>query len=192
MEADWEVELGGGARVIEPLWPGFVDLRRSPDRVQELQEVMRLPALAEILGRLNGVESPVWTSKCDVWSVADIDPDELDAPREASLHAIACYVDILPESDQQWDTPAVTTAWSRNICSLLQAIPMRCCRADLVVRHAMLCDELTDFGITAYLTACGPSERNAADMLSGALAALADSIAPKAPTETAASKRQEM
>ena len=27
MEADWEVEVGGGAPVIEAFWPGFVDLR---------------------------------------------------------------------------------------------------------------------------------------------------------------------
>ena len=32
MEADWEVEIGGGAPVIDALWPGFVDLRAARAR----------------------------------------------------------------------------------------------------------------------------------------------------------------
>ena len=190
MEADWEVELGGGARVIEPLWPGFVDLRRDPDRAYELQEVSQLPLLAGILVRLNGAESPVWTSKCDVWPVADFDLDELDAPREAALHAVACYVDLLPRGDQHWDTQAATAAWCRNICALLRALPMRSCRADLIVRHAMLFSDRTNLGITAYLSACGPTPGNASDVLAAALAVFADSIAPEARPESAASKLQ--
>jgi len=46
MEADWEVEVGGGSPVIEALWPGFVDLRLYPERIGEIQEAAgfrRLP-----------------------------------------------------------------------------------------------------------------------------------------------------
>ena len=39
MEADYEVEAGGEAPVIEALWPGFVDLRLQPERIGEIQEV---------------------------------------------------------------------------------------------------------------------------------------------------------
>ena len=35
MEADWEFEVGGDAPVIEARWPGFVDLRRNPERAME-------------------------------------------------------------------------------------------------------------------------------------------------------------
>ncbi len=38
MEVDWEVEVGGGAPVIEALWMGFVDLRRNPERLGEIAE----------------------------------------------------------------------------------------------------------------------------------------------------------
>lgn len=190
MEADWEIELGGGAPVIEPFWRGFVDLRFSPESAHRLQEVAQLPRLAEVLIRLNAGGSPVWTSKCDVWSVDEFDPDELDSPREQALHAVACYVDILPKGDQQWATSAATTSWCRNICTILQACPMRCCRADLVVRHAMLPPERTEFGITAYVTACGPTPRSAFHVLAVALAALADSITSGASAETAAAKLQ--
>ena len=44
MEADWEVEVGGGSPVIEALWPGFVDLRLYPERIGEIQEAAGFPA----------------------------------------------------------------------------------------------------------------------------------------------------
>ena len=190
MEADWEVELGGGAPVIEPLWPGFVDLRLSPESAHRLQEIAQLPRLAEVLIRLNGEGSPVWTSKCDVWTVTEFDPDELDSTREQALHGAACYVDLLPKNDQQWVTPAATNAWCRNLCRILQACPMRCCRADLVVRRSALLREPIDLGITAYVTACGPTPRSALGVLAAALAAMVDSITSAAPAETAPSKLQ--
>ena len=34
MEADWEVEVGGGAAVIEALWEGFVDHPMRRDYVE--------------------------------------------------------------------------------------------------------------------------------------------------------------
>jgi hypothetical protein len=82
MEADWEVEIGGGAPVIEALWPGFVDLRSHPDRLGEIAEAATFPPLAVLLRALNSPESPVWTSKCDVW--------------EPETAALAAYIDMLP------------------------------------------------------------------------------------------------
>ena len=99
MEADWEIEVGGKAPVIEARWPGFVDLRLHPERASQFPEAAELPALAVALAMLNALASPVWTSKCDVWPVVDsaeFDPDELDAPPGCGAHAMGCYVDLLP------------------------------------------------------------------------------------------------
>lgn len=190
MEADWEVELGGGARVLEPLWPGFVDLRRNPGLANQLQEAIQLPALAGILARLNSIDSPLWTSKCDVWPVADFDPDELDAPREVAHHAMACYIDLLPMSHGQWPTLAVATDWCKEICARMRAVPLRRCRVDFVIRQAILSSPEAAFGITAYLTACGTAHGDASAALAAALATLANSIVPEVPPESAASKLQ--
>src|SRR5208337_4431139 len=98
MEADWEFEVGGNAPVIETHWPGFVDLRQNPERARQLPEAAQLPGLAEVLAKLNAVDSPVWTSKCDVWphlEPDEFDPDELDAPPGCS-YAMGCYIDLLP------------------------------------------------------------------------------------------------
>ena len=113
MEADWEVEIGGDAPVIDACWDGFVDLRLDPrtdssplpdtylKRAQGLAESANLPGLSEALVQLNGLHSPAWTSKCDVWPIldtADIDADELDAPQEDATFAWACYIDLVPHN----------------------------------------------------------------------------------------------
>ena len=176
MEADWEIEIGGQAPVIEACWPGFVDLRFAPGRVVELPELRELSGLADSLVRLNAGDSPVWTSRCDVWPVTEIDPFELDAPPEFALIGLACYVDLLPKSDQQWPAPAIAARSCKALCVRLRNLPMRCCRVDLVIRRAYIAPDRPNLGITAYLTACGPTVEAANLQLQSALAVFADSI----------------
>jgi hypothetical protein len=195
MEADWEIEIGGGAPVIEAAWPGFVDLRRNPELAAQLPETVQLPALAETLAKLNAEASPVWTSKCDVWPVVALadpvvdpaesainfvgfDPDELDAPPGCAAHALACYIDLLPSSDQQWVTPIMAADECKIVCNRLSAVPLRSCRLDLIIRQAFIATSLAnslqmDLGITAYLTSCGSSEAEASSVLQSALQAFA-------------------
>ena len=117
MEADWEIEIGGGAPVIDALWPGFVDLRKSPERIGEITEASQFPALAHLLEALNGADSPLWTAKCDIWKpeaaglcipatasmktkgqeLIQSDLASLEAlPPGDSLSVLACYIDLLP------------------------------------------------------------------------------------------------
>jgi hypothetical protein len=184
MEADWEFELGADAAgqaapVIDAAWPGWVDLRRSPELARQLPEAAQFPALAEALMRLNGAASPVWSCKCDYWpglEAEEFDADELDAPHGCSNHAIGCYIDLLPASDGQWPNPEVIEKACKRWCGLLRAVPLRCCRVDLVVRRAVLSAERTGLGITVYLTACGASSEEAAERLEAALAAFTDAL----------------
>ena len=179
MEADWEFEIGGDAPVIEVQWPGFVDLRQSPERSRQLPEDAQLPTLAEALAKLNGPASPVWSSKCGFWPHLEadaFDPDELDAPLGLAAHAMGCYIDLLPRNDEQWPQPALAADACKRVCSLLRAVPLRCCRADLVIRRAFITPELIGLGITAYLTSCGESEDEATVTLKAALAAFVGAI----------------
>jgi hypothetical protein len=178
MEADWEFEVGGDAPVIDALWPGFIDLRTVPRRARSLSEVAELPALAEALERLNARSSPIWTSKCDFWPALDLealDSDEMDAAIGEFVHAMGCYIDLLPKSDQQW-LPARAAAECKYICLQLHAAPLRCCRIDLVIRRAQIAPETEDLGITAYLTACGTTAEAAKQVLEAALGAFADAF----------------
>ncbi|MGD0732168.1 MAG: hypothetical protein ABR956_12975 [Terracidiphilus sp.] len=179
MEADWEFEAGGDAPVIDAHWPGFVDLRHSPERARQLPEAIQFPALAQALADLNAPQSPVWTSKCDFWphlEADEFDADELDAPAGCAIHAMGCYIDLLPKGDRQWSLPANAAAACKSLCSRLQAVPLRSCRTDLVIRRAALAPELMDLGITAYLTCCGATESEACVALQAALAAFAGAL----------------
>ncbi len=180
MEADWEVEIGGAA-IIDACWSGLINLIGHPERAVELPEAASFPALAQTLATLNAEDSPVWTSKCDLWPVlqGDFDPDELDAP-PGSTHGLACYIDMLPRTAEQWSRPALAVEWSKSACAQLRKIPLRSCRADLIVRRAIFDpdtppDQL-DLGVTAYLTACGATETQAAATLASALIAFATTI----------------
>jgi hypothetical protein len=217
MEADWEVQIGGDSPIIDACWAGFIDLRSSPEMdpgeqtegllrtARELAETVDLPRLAEALIRLNASHSPVWTSKCDVWTVeaADLDPDELDSPADEATQAWACYIDLLPlngvwPSCPEVCSPSISPEFPglpatlsteaavhccKTWCEQLRAIPLTHCRADLIVRQACIAPEVWSHGITAYLTACGPSSGSANAALARTLAAFAQTISPDSPVE---------
>jgi hypothetical protein len=177
MEADWEIELGGDAPIIDVCWSGFVDLRRSPEKVCDLAEVLQLPALAPALLRLNSSESLLYTAKCDVWQVAEIDPLEFDAPQETPAQGMAVYVEQVPCAPRLWSDHDWAIVWCRALCTCLRNAPLRCSRVDLVIRHAIRAPDLEhEIGVTAYLAACGPTIEAASAQLESLLAIFADSI----------------
>jgi hypothetical protein len=194
MEADWEFEVGGGAPVIEARWAGFVDLRRQPERIDEIHEATGFPPLAALLVVLNGVHSPLWTAKCDLW---EPDVDELAGQQPESrvatgtgMHsALACYVDLLPLAGEVFAQAEQAEAFCRKWVACLAPAPLAECRADLIIRQA-IAGEAEGFGVTAYLSAMGSDRAAAHEALAAALAAFADTISDLAAPETPASKLQ--
>ncbi len=172
-----DTAVGLAAPVIEANWPGFVDLRRAPSRAWDLPETVQFPALAEALAKLNSADSPVWTSKCDLWDHLEpdeFDADELDAPHGHAARAMGCYIDLLPRSVQQWPSPAMAATDCKRVCDLLRAVPLRCCRVDFVIRRAFITSGLMELGVTVYLTSCGESLAEAAQTFQAALTAFTD------------------
>ncbi|MGD0892299.1 MAG: hypothetical protein ABR923_12250 [Terracidiphilus sp.] len=193
MEADWEVEVGGGAPVIDAAWAGLVDLRLDPGLAHELTEAAQFPALGRALATLNSSGSPVSTSKCDVWTLvdpADWSPDELNAPVKCAAHAVGCYIDLLPASGGQWNVPETASESCKRLCARLHSVPLRCCRADLVIRQANRGHVELELGITAYLTGCGATADEAAQVLGTALHAFADAVLAACVPAAASSKLQ--
>ena len=191
MEADWEMELGGSAPVIDACWTGLVDLRVVPERVAEIEETRGLPALADVLVRLNAPASPVWTAKCDVWAVEEpVDPLEIDAEPDDATSALACYIDLLTRNDQQWIVPEGAAEACKALVARLRAVSLRACRVDLVVRQARIAPEAYGLGITAYVTACGADEDAARERLGAAVAAVADTLVQAGPPAASGSPLQ--
>jgi hypothetical protein len=179
MEADWEIESGDEAPIIDACWPGLVGLRADPERARELPEARELGGLANTLIRLNSADSLMWTAKCDVWPIADCDRFELDAQDEDAVRALACYIDLLPTSE--WRLAETAIEWCESLCTRLRSVPLRCCRADLVLRRAVVAPDRWALGVTAYLIACGSAEAAAAAQLESALNGFADSVLADSP-----------
>ena len=182
MEADWEIEIGPEFPMIDAHWPGYVDLRQTPAVVQQLPEVALLQGLDEALIRLNGMGSPVWTAKCDVWQLAtdEFDADEMDATLESATCGRGLYIDLLSTSGQQWTSPAMAISWCKGICGLLKKISIPCCRVDMIIRQGAIApdglDTHMELGITAYLTSCGPTSLDANLVLQAALNRFVDAL----------------
>jgi hypothetical protein len=175
MEADWEVEIGPEAPVIDALWPGFIDLRRTPERIGEIAEARQFPALAEALLRMNKSSSRIWTSKCDLWTLdpssGQWDPDEMDATSAESVAALACYIDLLGSVTSVFAGLDKAETWARATVYRLRQTVCHCCRVDLIIRRAFEQDQEV-LGITVYTTACGADTVAAERALSDALMAL--------------------
>jgi hypothetical protein len=192
MEADWAVEIGPQAAVVDAEWEGAIDLRREPWRVVEISEAQQLPALAEALVLLNRApnagETRLRTSKSDLWTVEDnipLDPDEMDARPGETASAVACYIDLLPSEARVFSSLPETESWIRSAVLALRARPNRCSRTDLTLRQAVArtCE---GYGITAYLTGCGADADAAKQALSSAIRIFADIVSGiPAPQETA-------
>jgi hypothetical protein len=165
MEADWEVEIGGGAPVIEAEWPGFVDLRGEPERVNEMEEVARFAPLGKLLKALNAPTSPLGTAKCDVW--------------EAESGELCCYVDLLPVEGRVFSDWAEAENFCREVVVRLEAKPEvdsgSEIRVDLVVRAAVA-GQMEGFGVTAYLSAAPAAMAIAETALVAAMDAFADAV----------------
>ena len=189
MEADWEIEVGGGVPVIEALWPGFVDLRKHPERIAEIAEAAAFPALAGLLKALNGTDSPVWTAKCDIWEPEAAGLAGPCAVDELAQSALACYVDLLPRADEVFGQWKQAEAFCQEWVARLAAVWLPGCSVELIVRQA-IAGEAEGFGVTAYLSGTGRDQSAAATALAAALVAFAGAISTAAAPETAVSKLQ--
>ena len=157
MEADWAVEIGAGLPVIDADWVGFIDLRSGMDAVETIIEAAAAPALRDALITLNAADSPVFTSKCDLWALtpAEIDPDEFgcgatDPPSEG----FASWIDVIARDPKLFHSFEQHEAWVRRASDRLRTKPVLNGRVDLVVRSAMVAAS-EGFGITLYAAGCG-------------------------------------
>jgi len=187
MEADWEVEIGGGAPVIEADWPRFIDLKSDPKRLGEIEEAAAFPPLAALLLALNAAASPLWTSKCDLW--------------EPEPAASACYIDMLPVEGKVFAEWQQAEAFCREHVARLARIALPECGSEgdsesrpdcsiaLVIRQA-IAGSTEGFGITAYLSAKGMNQADAAANLASVMTAFSGALPSAAPPATPRSKLQ--
>lgn len=191
MEADWSVELGEGLPEIVIPWSGeglqWVDLRAThadcKAAVSDLALAEARAPLAEALNALNAERSPWLTSKCDAWLIDGedeaLDPYELDAADLAAtgspLHGCASYLDLLARGAEMFCDFKKQEALLCALAQALREVPLPHARIDLVLRGARM-HEQDGFGMTAYVTGCGPDTAAALQAWQGALAAMTHAL----------------
>jgi hypothetical protein len=156
MEADWAAEVGGDLDRIDADWPGLVDLRTNPEAVGSITEAAQSVALCEVLLLLNRGDSPVFTSKCDVWELPaeEIDPVEFDAAAADARSVMACWVDLVARETAVFGSFKEHESWVRRAVLGLRALRAPRGRVDLVIRGATS-GGVEGFGITLYAAGCG-------------------------------------
>jgi hypothetical protein len=163
MEADWDIEIGPELPSIDVPWEGFVDLRNHANlAAKEIPEVAAHPALFNALISLNSRESPVLTSKCDIWWIKqeEIDAWEFSARPENARRGFASYVDVLLLKPEQFRSFQFHELWVRRTTEDLQTRVLAHCRVDLVVRPATF-HATSGCGLTVYASGCGKEEHTA-------------------------------
>ncbi len=172
MLSSWSVECGADDPVLVVPWsdPGglhFVDLRENPYDLDHIAEAEQHPALMQALRALNATRSPMFTAKCDAWSM---DEDELEGLREElGLTAAEGPTGFMSYIDVVWrDRPLFVSFHQQEqrlhrLARLLDPLDTPFCMAESVLRPALV--DLTGpqegFAVTLYLKALGTDAAHA-------------------------------
>jgi hypothetical protein len=108
MVAEWSAECSAEDAVLVVPWhdpegtSAFVDLRTNPYDFDRLPEAEQYPPLMQALRALNAPRSPVFSAKCDAWTMVPEDLETmrigLDLPTldAAEMRAgFASYIDLI-------------------------------------------------------------------------------------------------
>lgn len=182
MEADWAAEIGPELPHIHVPWAGFTDLRHNSATVNAIQETAEHPALREALLVFNSPASPVFTAKCDLWTLSqsEIDPDEFAAYAEDAHHGTASYIDLIRRDRAAFSSFEFHERWVRALTDALRLLEIPNGRVEFILRPSTV-DEHAGFGLTLYAAGCGASPGNAYNawqtVLSAAVAATINTAA---------------
>lgn len=160
MQADFAVELGADDETLDLPWaapdhgPRYLDLKRRPELLLEIEEARREPELGEFLAAINSPAGILETAKCDAWASTEIQPEE-------EIFGAVCkfgsYIDLLFADDRRFSFPDHEQL-AKRLTQLLQRVPEIPAAAEFLIRrcHYHQKQEIRDaFYITFYLFGYG-------------------------------------
>jgi len=170
VQADFAVELGADDETLEMPWaaegggPRYYDLKRHPELLSNLEEAVRAPELGEFLSKVNSLQSPLETAKCDVWSSTEINPEE---EIFEATHKFGSYVDLFFSDEPKRFSFPEHEHLAKRLIQLLQRAPEMPAAAEFLIRRCYFHEpeevpgqeEIRDgFYITFYLFGFGNDE----------------------------------
>lgn len=163
MDADFAVELGADDETLEIPWaapdgPRYIDLKRNPHSLREIEEGQREPALSEFLLGMNAPASAFETAKCDTWFTCKLNPEE-------EIYGAACkfgsYVDLLFTAIPSRVVFSEHEKFAEEITKLLKRAPEMPASAEFLIRRCYFHEEgvpRDGFYFTFYLFGYGDDQ----------------------------------
>jgi hypothetical protein len=195
MEVDWAAEVGPDLPSIDVPWEGFIDLRQATQTGAEqsvsqgVEEAAAHPALRDALVALNSHASPVFTSKCDAWTMpgSEIDRDEFSALAADAQGGFASYIDVLLRDVTNFASFEFHKRWARSLATHLRIPAIPNGRVDFILRTGTV-DREPGYGLTLYAAGCGADAARAYAAWQTVLAAavtatITTEVSPPSPGE---------
>lgn len=195
MLAEWSAEASAEDPVLVVPWSDpadparrFIDLRENPYDLDHLPEAERYPPLMHALRALNAPRSPVFTAKCDAWSLdaealtdlrLHLDPSPEEVGNATS--GFVSYIDIL------WRERTVFTSFHQHeqllhrLTRHAAALDHPYAMLDCIVRPALvdLNGPQEGFAVSLYVKALGHNAPSAEQNWAAALEAVISLIRSK-------------
>jgi hypothetical protein len=196
VQADFAVELGTADETLEFPWstapgqPRYFDLKRHPDLLPNLEEVVGLPELGEFLLGVNSPSGALETAKCDAWFSSEINPEE---EAFAAAAKFGGYIDFLFSDPLKRLSFPEHEQFARRITELLKRVPDIPASAEFLLRrcyyHPQNSQETHEgFYITFYLFGYGEDETEARQRWAIALRLVENAIRQLSAGHSARSK----
>ena len=192
MHSDWTVACAADDPEIVIPWSGknpalrFIDLRQSPETMQDIPEAAEYPCVAEALRRWNQQDTILLTAKCDVWSYPAKLFDAEDLPGFA--FARGSYIDLLSADAATFASFEACERQLRAWTEISRSIDLAACRSEWTLRPARIFpaakkpiqaqdSSQNGFATTLYCWGYGDSPESAAVAWDAALRALIEPTA---------------
>lgn len=141
----------------------FLDLRSEPFDLGEVAEAEQYPSLRRALRSLNAGRSPVFTSKCDVWTLSPEEGGEkleslrleLDLDADEVAFGLSSYIDVLWRERAVFASAHVASERLARLARRAARLPHPEAAFEAVLRPAVvdLRGPLEGFGASLYVTA---------------------------------------
>jgi hypothetical protein len=167
MDADFSIELGREDPVLDFPWNdpagklAYVDLKRHPELIAQIEEAQKFPELRECLRILNSPRSLVETAKCDAWTTTELSPEE---EIYHASHKFASYVDLVFSETDARLSLSRHQQFVKKLVELLRRVPEIPAAAELCVRRCYFSEASAvqdGFYLTLYVRGYGNHEARA-------------------------------
>ncbi len=167
MDADYSIELGADDPVLDFPWSdpsgklAFVDLKRHPESILQIEEAQAFPELREFLHILNSPLSLLETAKCDAWATPELSPEE---EIYNASHKFASYVDVVFSETEARRSFSRHERFVKKLVELLRRAPEIPSSAEACVRRCLFdnnSEVQEGFYVTWYVNGYGDDEATA-------------------------------